>query len=336
MTSVNGHGDEPSAVSSGSQPPAAVVIKSAGHQLATDAIKDLIARLEVPFHTSLIEWRVINTGKKGKPRGQVIPYADPRAYTDRLNDLLTPAGWTRHYQVHTSPNFEREKDAKTVAKFAVTCELTLFGVGSHSATGEEWADDPNAVTSAEAQAFKRAAACFGLGRYLYHFSPVWVDLNDRKRPKKMPRLAGWATPDGWREGLRPAQQVVEESERNAESRRPGECTSTSNAVAMIRQIEALQEPLGRGLYRGLLRTIAQAWQPGGIKDEALLRSVLKHMQAAQRGLLRLDAALNTLGRDALQPVLRNLKLRSLDKVDNLKTLEQIVLALETLAGNASR
>jgi len=50
----------------------------------------------------------------------------------------------------------------------VTCELTIFGLGSHSATGEEWADNDNAGTAAEAQAFKRACSCFGLGRYLYH------------------------------------------------------------------------------------------------------------------------------------------------------------------------
>jgi hypothetical protein len=48
----------------------------------------------------------------------------------------------------------------------VTCELTIFGLGSHSATGEEWADNSNAGTAAEAQAFKRSCACFGLGRYL--------------------------------------------------------------------------------------------------------------------------------------------------------------------------
>ena len=31
-----------------------------------------------------------------------MPCADQRAYTDRLNALLTPAGWTRKYMVHTS------------------------------------------------------------------------------------------------------------------------------------------------------------------------------------------------------------------------------------------
>jgi hypothetical protein len=53
----------------------------------------------------------------------------------------------------------------------------------HSATGEEWADDDNAGTGAEAQAFKRACSCFGLGRYFYYFTGSWVDLNDRKRPR---------------------------------------------------------------------------------------------------------------------------------------------------------
>jgi hypothetical protein len=87
----------------------------------------------------------------------VIPYADPRAYTDRLNFLFTPAGWTRKYTVHTSANFERKPDQKTVAKVFVTCELTIFGLGAHSATGEEWTDNDNAGTSAEAQAFKGRA-----------------------------------------------------------------------------------------------------------------------------------------------------------------------------------
>jgi len=41
----------------------------------------------------------------------------------------------------------------------VTCKLTIDGLGSHSGLGEEWADNENAGTSAEAQAFKRACSC---------------------------------------------------------------------------------------------------------------------------------------------------------------------------------
>ena len=50
---------------------------------------------------------------------------------------------------------------------------------------------------------KRSAACFGLGRYLYYFAGVWVDLDERKRPTTVPHLPPWATPAGWIRGLRP-------------------------------------------------------------------------------------------------------------------------------------
>src|SRR5215831_11986307 len=91
--------------------------------LGIDKIKELVAEMEVPFHPSLIEWRVTNTNEDGS-RGLIMPYADPRAYTDRLNEIFTPAGWTRRYVVTTSANFERDEDKKLVAKVFVTCDLT--------------------------------------------------------------------------------------------------------------------------------------------------------------------------------------------------------------------
>jgi hypothetical protein len=295
--------------------------------------------LEVPFDPSVIEWRVTNT-TKDKTRGQVIPYADQRAYTDRLNALVTPAGWTRKYAIHTSANFERGKDQRIVAKILVTCELTIFGLGSHSATGEEWADDDNAGTSAEAQAFKRACSCFGLGRYLYHFSGAWVDLDERKRPKSIPRLFGWATPQGWRQGLKPGQ----ESETTVSNPAPrgnfgagvasqGQDVNVEESGALVRQIEAMAEPLGRRLYRGLLKTAARVWSPTEILDADVLRKVLEQMKSAERGLRRLDAALNRVGAETLVPVLRSLRLDSLAQVDNLDSLRKIVLTIEQAAAS---
>src|SRR5947209_9605825 len=206
MSAPNGHAQKDHVLAS-SPPPA---MRTPGvFQIPAEKVKELVAALEVPFDDSLIEWRVMNTTKTGQPiRGQVVPYADQRAYTDRLNALFTPAGWTRKYTIHTSANVERSADQKLAAKVLVTCELTIFGLGSHSATGEEWADNSNAGTSAEAQAFKRSCACFGLGRYLYYFTGTWVDLDERKRPKSIPKLADWATPEGWRQGLRPKAEVA--------------------------------------------------------------------------------------------------------------------------------
>ena len=158
MSAPNGHAQKDRAPASG--PPAAILAPGV-LQVAAERVKELVAALEVPFDPSQIEWRVMNTTKNQQPaRGQVVPYADQRAYTDRLNALFTPAGWTRKYAIHTSANFERSKDQKIAAKVLVTCELTIFGLGSHSATGEEWADDDNAGTAAEAQSFKRSLRLF--------------------------------------------------------------------------------------------------------------------------------------------------------------------------------
>jgi hypothetical protein len=342
MSPTNGHANHPANIPNAAvqqlAPPASDINIPTALTLTASKIKELIADLEVPFHPSVIEWRVTNTSKSGPPRGQVIPYADQRAYTDRLNALFTPAGWTRRYTIHTSANFERSKDQKIVAKVLVTCELTIFGLGLHSATGEEWADDDNAVTSAEAQAFKRSCACFGLGRYLYYFTGTWVDLDDRKRPKTVPRLDGWATPEGWRRGLRPhAARDSESSGRttagnggNGDGHHNGNGASAQGG-SLVREIEQMEQALGKRMYRGLLKTVARVWNPKDIRDPAIKQKVLVHMQAAERGFRRLDAALDRVGTEPLAQILRSVNLRSIDLVENLQTLREIVLALEEAA-----
>jgi hypothetical protein len=334
MTAPNGHAESASPPQdNGADNAFASQHLGPASRLTHDQISQIINDLEVPFDPSVIEWRVTNTAKD-KRRGQVMPYADQRAYTDRLNALVTPAGWTRKYAIHTSANFQRGKDQKTVAKILVTCELTIFGIGSHSATGEEWADDENALTAAEAQAFKRSCACLGLGRYLYYFEGVWVDVDERKRPKKIPTLPEWATPDGWRKGIRP------HSDPSTKSGHQGKVTSTpshdtrrnrpttTKESPLIRQIEAQAKPLGKTLYRGLLKSIARAWNPNQIQDTALQQRVLEHMQAGERGLNRLKLVLEKVGADPLAKILHSMGIQSLERVDNLETLKQIVLALE--------
>jgi len=324
MSPSNGKPNE-SAAKDESRLPAALVAPAHSQPGYTpEEIKSFVSRLEIPFEASLINWRVTNTSKNGKLRGMVLPYADQRAYTDRLNKLFTPAGWTRHYTVQTSANFDREKDQKTVAKVFVTCELILFGIGSHSATGEEWADDPNAGTSAEAQSFKRSAACFGLGRYLYHFEGVWVDLDERKRLRTVPKLPEWATPAGWIHGLRPNPAG------HCAGQSSGSTSPDSNGT--IGEIEALAQTLGRGLYRGIMRDLAKVWNPREINDASMQKKVLEYMHAASRGLHRLEGALEGTGHKALIPILNSMGLRSLERVDNLEDLKKIVLALEDAAG----
>lgn len=342
MSAVNGYADDSvRGRSNGSEaavPPVASVYASAPTQFAPEKLALVVAELEVPFDPSVIEWRATNTSKD-KARGQIIPYADQRAYTDRLNGLFTPAGWTRKYQVHTSSNFERSKDKKIVAKVFVTCELTIFGIGSHSATGEEWADDENAGTAAEAQSFKRACACFGLGRYLYYFSGIWVDLDDRKRPRETPVLFGWATPKGWREGQRPPREAENQgdAEEKASERKSatvpsrGRQQSSGENRQLVQQIESMEKPLGRGLYRGLLKSVARVWKPADVRETVVLRRLLKHMQGADRGLDRLKSVIEKVGASEVESVLASLKLKSLGQIESLDMLHRLVQTLEAKA-----
>ena len=104
--------------------------------------------------------------------------------------------------MQTSAPVQRTKRGPA-AKILVTCEVTIAPVGTNSGTGEEWSDRENALTAAEAQAFKRALSCFGLGRYLYDIDGEWVELDQHNFPTKIPKLPCWATPNGWLAGLRP-------------------------------------------------------------------------------------------------------------------------------------
>jgi len=331
MTGPNGHAHDERASTSAVLPTTSM---AAPTQFSSEKVKALVAELEVPFDAAQIEWRVMNTTKNGQPiRGQVVPYADQRAYSDRLNALFTPAGWTRKYTIHTSASFERTQDQKIVAKVLVSCELTIFGLGSHSATGEEFADDPNALTAAEAQAFKRAAVCFGLGRYLYYFTGTWVDLDDHKRPKTVPQLLGWATPTGWRQGLRPRCAVGQEGSNVTSAGNGGSGQLKGNGTAIsnpdrVREIEQMESVVGKRMYRGILKTVARVWNPKDIQEPAIQEKVLAQLQAAERGLRRAQMARDKAGLATFAAVLGSMRLSSLDQVDNLKTLQDIVVALE--------
>lgn len=311
-----------------------------GSRFNIDKVRAFVAELEVPFSPSLIEWRVVRVSED-RSRGQILPYADQRAYTDRLNELFTPAGWTRTYTVQTSATFERSRDNKVAAKVFVTCELTIHGIGSHSATGEEWTDNENAGTSAEAQAFKRACSCFGLGRYLYNLGGVWVELDEHGHPAETPQLDGWATPEGWRKGLRslPHGESGAVKPAGADKRkknfRSDEPSVSPDDRRMIQQIEAMAQPLGKAMYRGLLKAIARVWKPSEIHDRVVLEKVLATMQSAAQGLRRLEAAQDRIGSEATKAVMNSLHVRSVAQVDNLETLRQLVQALEENADQIS-
>ena len=63
----------------------------------------------------------------------------------------------------------------------------------------------------------------------------------------------------------------------------------------------------------------------------LLRKLLAHMQGAEQGSRRLEAAVRIAGPEALARILESLKLDSMERIDNLETLKELVLKLEQVA-----
>jgi hypothetical protein len=101
----------------------------------------LFALLETPFDPTQIKWRVMRISADGRS-GVILPFADPRAYTDRLNELFTPSGWTREYTISTVPSLCRMERGRSIvtSKVLVATAVTITRLGNHTGTGEEWAD----------------------------------------------------------------------------------------------------------------------------------------------------------------------------------------------------
>ena len=299
-----------------------------------EQVRRFVIALEEPFDPREIKWRVTNT-TADRRRGQVIAYADPRAYTDRLNTVFTVRGWTREYTVQVIQNFERKErgngDGIISGKIVVTCRLTIDGLGSHAGLGEEWADNENAGTSAEAQAFKRACSCFGLGRYLYDLGGNWVDLDERKQPLSKPRLPDWALPK---------RNAATSPGRNGHNHVDGHGhLNGKNGTAL--DISALKtganslcEQVGYSLARSVVRSIAGVDGVDDIHDASVLSAVSLKLEDTLRGVKRLRTATGVVGETALAQLCREMNLagESLDDIPDRRALRRLIETLEEAAG----
>lgn len=123
-------------------------------------MNDILTKLAAPFHPSRIYWR---PGIVKKDKGLALAYADVRAYQNRLDEVCG-LDWSVSY----TPWGDR-----------IICHVTINGI-TRSSTGEADSQSERseiAGTAAESQAFKRACAMFGLGRYLYSLPALWVEYD---------------------------------------------------------------------------------------------------------------------------------------------------------------
>jgi hypothetical protein len=117
----------------------------------------VMEQLRRPFAPSDIEWK---PGATKGDRCMALAYGDLRAYMEALDEAVGE---------YWSVSYEPWGDSRII------CTVTILGV-SRSSTGEQ-DNTANGGTVAEAQAFKRACAMFGLGRFLYNLPQVWVGFD---------------------------------------------------------------------------------------------------------------------------------------------------------------
>lgn len=138
--------------------------------------KDILDALKVPFKDSELEWRVQTLSKDGN-KALILPYVTNRAIQQRLDDVLG-VDWQTTY---TKWSDDAENDKNKKGKNGVKCTLSIRINGEWIAR-EDGAEktEIESIKGGFSNAMKRAGVQWGLGRYLYDWEQVWVNLQDNQ------------------------------------------------------------------------------------------------------------------------------------------------------------
>ena len=143
--------------------------------------EELRQALTAPFPNGDIEWRVSATNKE-KTKGLAVPYVTNRAIQNRLDDTVGVDGWYNEFTPWKNGT-------------AQLCGISIY-LNAHNLWLTKWdgADDSDieAVKGGLSDSMKRSAVEWGIGRYLYGMTQLWVPIqacgrgfmiSDSARPK---------------------------------------------------------------------------------------------------------------------------------------------------------
>lgn len=130
--------------------------------------EELRLALSAPFSSADIDWRVSAT-TQDKSRGLAVPYVTNRAIQNRLDDTVGVDGWHNDFVPWKGDQ-------------AQLCGISIYFPGSQAwITKWDGADDSDveSVKGGLSDSMKRAAVEWGVGRYLYGMTQVWVAIEPR-------------------------------------------------------------------------------------------------------------------------------------------------------------
>jgi len=168
----------------------------------------------------------------------------------------------------------------------------------------------------DAQAFKRACSCFGLGRYLYRFGETRVRLKSCGEPVAIPTLPEWALP--------PGMTMAQANGLAGDTRGPVDQRLTA-------EIEGFRATLGKPIYAEILRRAGHSADARTIPNAERQKQTVEWMQAAARGFERLRHLAEMAGDAQFFAATERFKIASVTELPSLAALKQLVEELESLA-----
>ena len=168
-----------------------------------------LQQLKNPFNPEDIYWKPTNVKSN---KCIALAYADARTYQERLDLVFGPQNWTvaisnvfvspykvikkARYKTWNDPTSELIEPEQVIDghRVMVIVRVSVNGLGFRESSGVSESEDENSITTAEAQAFKRACSMYNIGKYLY-FLPKYEDCEySYGKIKNPPSLPAWAIP----------------------------------------------------------------------------------------------------------------------------------------------
>lgn len=129
-----------------------------------------IEKLSEPFPKDAVHWRVQGSPyeRDGKYSAMALAYIDARDVMDRLDAAVGPSNWQAEYsETHSG---------RVLCRIGIRINdewvWKADGAGSTAVEGEK---------GGISDALKRAAVCWGIGRYLYRLDSPWVPCEVRTK-----------------------------------------------------------------------------------------------------------------------------------------------------------
>ena len=138
--------------------------------MAQKDARTIHAELARPFAPEDLEWRLQKAEESGK-WGIAVPYVTNRAIQARLDEVVGPENWYNDFKPWHAAG----------KKEAQICGISIYFEGKGFITKWDGAEDSDIepIKGGLSDSMKRAAVEWGIGRYLYGMTQVWVRIEQR-------------------------------------------------------------------------------------------------------------------------------------------------------------